>query len=48
VRWLATVWASGLAITAGRFVLDAVADATAVRMTAVAPDGDRAEMTLSW
>jgi hypothetical protein len=48
VRWLATVWASGVAVTAGRFVLEAVAERTTVRMTAVAPDGTVAYLVLSW
>jgi hypothetical protein len=42
------VWASGLGITAGRFVLAADPDGPAMRMTAVAPDGSVADMTLSW
>jgi hypothetical protein len=48
LRWLATVWASGLGITAGRFVLAADSDGAAMRMTAVAPDGSVTDMTLSW
>ncbi|MGQ0846760.1 MAG: hypothetical protein ACT4QF_21795 [Sporichthyaceae bacterium] len=45
--WLARVWAPGLAVTAGRFVLDAVRDGEVLRLSTVGADGSVRELTVA-
>jgi hypothetical protein len=44
--WLARVWAPGLAVTAGRFVVSAAWDGDMLRLNTVGADGRAGEMTV--